>query len=104
MFERLAAWCSWRCPLFALVLVLAAHLFHTPTWWRWGCDAMVGLAIALLFCSFGLSFATTAVLVERRQTRMERVGLAAGVVGGAALVAVGLLGAWALMSGTIRSS
>ncbi len=94
--EKLASWCSWRCPLSAFLLILAAHLFRTPTWWRAGCNALAAISIAMLFCSFGLSMAATAILVERRRNWIERTGLVAGVVGGAALMIVGLIGAWAL--------
>ena len=102
--ERLAGWCSWRVPLAAFVLVLAAHLVSTPTWWRLVCDALVAVAIALLFLSFGLSLAISAILVERRRNWIERGGIVAGVAGGTALVVIGLIGAWAFFSSSVRGS
>jgi predicted permease len=84
------------------VLVFVAHLVATPSWWRLGCDALVAVAIALLFVSFGLSLALTAILVERRRNWMERGGIAAGVAGGMALVIIGLIGAWAFLSSSVR--
>ena len=102
--ERLAGWCAWRCPLAAFLLVLAAHLVATPSWWRLVCDALVAVAIALLFVSFGLSLALTAILVERRRNWTERGGIAAGVAGGIALAIIGLIGAWAFLSGVVRGS
>lgn len=101
---KLASWCSWRCPLFAFVLVLAAHGFSTPTWWQATSDALVALAVALLFCSSGLSLAAIALLVDRHHNWFERLGLVAGVAGGAALVMIGLIGAWALMSSSVGGS
>jgi hypothetical protein len=92
--ERLAGWCSWRCPLLALLLVMAAHLFPTPAWWRAACDTLAAFLVALLFCSYGLGIATTAVVVERPGRWFERIGLLAGVFGGIALMAIGLIGAW----------
>ena len=92
--DRLARWCLWRCPLVAVFFVLAAHLFPTPVWWRAFCDSIVAIAVALLFCSYGLGIATGAFVVERSHRWFERVGLLAGVLGGLALVAIGLVGAW----------
>jgi hypothetical protein len=102
--EKLAGWCSWRCPLFAFLLVLAAHLVPTPPWWRASCHVLVAISIALLFCSVGVSMAATAFLVERRRNWIERVGLVAGMVGGAALVVIGLIGGWALISRSVGGS
>jgi predicted permease len=86
------------------VLVLAAHLFSTPSWWRLVCDALVAIAIALLFVSFGLSLALTAILVERRRNWIDRGGIVAGVAGGTALMIIGLIGAWAFLSSSVRGS
>ena len=102
--EKLAGWCSWRCPLAAFVLVVAAHVFSTPTWWRLACDALVAVAIALLFVSFGLSLAVSAILVERRRNWIERGGIVGGIAGGTALVVIGLVGAWAFFSSSVRGS
>ena len=99
--ERLASWCSWKCPLAAFFLIIAGNIFPTPAWWQATWYIAVAFLIALLFCSYGLAIAAGAVLVERPHTRFEAVGRLAGVFGGVAFAAIGLVGAWALVKSGI---
>ncbi len=94
--ERLASWCSWRCPLGAFVFIVAGNVFPTPAWWRATWYIAVAFFIALLFCSYGLVIAMGAFLVERPHKRFEGVGRLAGVLGGIAFAGIGLVGAWEL--------
>ena len=92
-----AGWCSWRCPLAALLLILAAHVFATPVWWRVICDIIVAIAMLLLFCSFGFSAALLAVLVERSDRWFEHISRYLSILGGLAFAAVGFVGVWAFL-------
>lgn len=89
-----ADWCSWRCPLAALLLTLAAHVLHTPTWWQVASDTITGVLIGFLFCAFGFKMTLIAVLVERPDRWYEHAGRFLSILGGLALVALGLIGAW----------
>jgi hypothetical protein len=92
-----AGWCSWRCPLAALVLIVAAHTFPTPIWWRAICDILVAIAMLLIFCSFGFSAALLAVLVQRPDRWFEHVGRYLSILGGLAIAAVGFVGVWTFL-------
>ena len=95
--KRVAGWCSWRCPLLAFLLVLAAHAFPTPPWFRLVCDTLVAALVLLLFCSYGFSIAADAIAVQRERRRSERLGLFFGVLAGLGLAALGILGVWAFL-------
>lgn len=99
--ERLASWCSWRCPLAGFLLVLVAHVYSTPRWWQVTCDGITTVLVALLFCSSGFSIAVGAILVQRPHRWFERFGLLLGVFAGVALAALGLLGAWAFFRSAV---
>ncbi len=99
--SRLAGFCSWRCPLGALVLVVSAHLFATPSWWKTTSDILVGILIVLLFCCYGLTIAIGAIVVVRPDRRFERIGLLLGIVGGVGFAALGIIGAWALVRSAV---
>ncbi len=101
VIERLASWCSWRCPLAALAMIIAGHLFSTPSWWWMLYDVVLAILIVLIFSSYGFTIAIGAIIVERPQRWFERVGLLFGVIAGLALVAIGLVGAWELLSSDI---
>ena len=96
-FERLAGWCSWRCPLAALLLAGAAHVLPTPPWGRAAGDTLAAAFVALLFGSSGSTVALGAVVVERPRRWFERVGPILGVLAGLGLAALGLVGAWAFL-------
>jgi len=88
--------------LAALLLILAAHVFPAPTWWQTICDTAVAILLALLFCSFGSSMALAAILAERRDRWSEHVGRFLSVLGGVALAALGLVGAWMFFRSSVR--
>src|SRR5687767_46669 len=78
---RIAGW-SWRFLLVAFVLVLATHVFRTPVWSRVVAHVLVAALFLLLFCSNGLALAATSILIQRKHSAIERVGLVSGVLGG----------------------
>jgi hypothetical protein len=94
VIERLSSWCSWRCPLGFLLLTLAGHFFHTPLWWRTTCDIIAVILFALIFFSYGFTIAIGAIVVERPRRWFESIGLSLGVLGGVAVVVLGIVGAW----------
>src|SRR5262245_46253778 len=82
VLDRLGnASCCW-CPLFSLVLLLAAHTFAVPYWWQALCDAIIAALVGFLFVSNGLALAICSILLRRPDNGWQRIGLAAGLVGG----------------------
>src|SRR5262245_11727881 len=102
--ERLASWCSWSCPLVSFLLLIAAHAFSAPFWWRAVCDSVVASLFALLFFSYGFSLASASILVKRPPNWFERLGLAAGIFGGVAFAALGITAAWIFFRKSVLGS
>jgi hypothetical protein len=104
LVERLASWCSWRCPLASFILVIAAHL-HSASWWQKACYTLITALVALLFSSYGLCAALSSVDVhivhKRINGLLEKIGLVSGLVGGTALIAIGLVGAWVFFKSAV---
>ncbi len=99
--SSVAGWCSWRCPLAGVLLVLGAHAFSAPTWWRVTCDTATAILIALLSGSYGLDLALTGALVQRPDRWFEHVGRLVSILGGVALAALGIFGAWMVLKSSI---
>ena len=100
--ERLAGWCRWRCPLGVLLFILAGHLFHAPFWWRMTCDSFAAIFFVLIFFSYGFTIAIGAIIVKRPRRWFERIGMSFGVLGGVGIAALGIVGAWMLLKGSIH--
>ena len=84
------------------MLVIAAHLY-SASWWQAVCYTMAAVLILLLFSSFGLCGSMTAMMVKRADRWFEHLGLVFGFIGGAALIAIGFVGAWMLFRSTVLS-
>src|SRR3954451_2213442 len=98
--SSIAGWCSWRCPLAAFVLVLVAQLGST-LWLKTACYGLSALLIAALFCAAGAYIGLSSFLVRRSSAWLEQLGKWAGVLGGAALMVLGLVGGWLLFRSSI---
>lgn len=97
---RLASWSSWRCPLGALVLVIGAQL-SSSSWWRVVCCTLATALVVLLFSSYGIAISLGSLTCQRPDRWFEKVFALCGVLGGAALMALGLAGAWAFLRSAV---
>jgi hypothetical protein len=75
------------------VLIIAAQL-SSAFWWQAICYSLSAIVMALLFSSFGCALAS--ITLKRRAGWWETVGFVGGILGGVGLIAVGVLGRWAL--------
>ena len=101
--SRLASRCSWMCPVGALILIVAAHVY-AASWWQTVCYSLMALMIVLLFTSFGLDIAMTSALLKRTDRWFAYVGFLRGVAGGLAFIVLGVLGAWTLLTNALLAS
>ena len=93
---RVASWCSWRCPLGGLILVIVARTVPSEMW-QAVLYTLTAAMILLLFGSCGLAVSLGCLASGRPNRWPERICMVCGILGGFILVAMGLVGAWTIV-------
>jgi hypothetical protein len=96
LVARVASWCSWRCPLSGLILVIVARTVPSERW-QAVLYTLTGAMILLLFASCGIAVSLGCLASGRPNRWPERLCRVCGILGGFILVALGLVGAWTLV-------